>query len=194
VISRGWQPTVVARATFAGRDAIVTADQSGVLRKMRRASSELHVAQTAVVAGLGGLASIPQREHVVAASRDGQLTFLTESRLDVIGRAGEGRRANATSVHVSPTGDYLAVGYDGGFTEIFDLRISKLPSAVQRPLVSMVPADLGVVSTAITTTPMSQHVRALFGLIKAFLEHRFRFDIELGDLVTLTAGDYDISL
>ena len=193
-LGHGWQQTVIARAAFADRDSLVTGDQNGTIRLMRRVGNRFNAGPSAVVAGLGGLATVPQRNHIVAADRSGVLTFFDRSTLATVGYAGDPSHAKATSVHVSPTGEFLAVGYDGGFTELFDLRISELPTLMQRPLVNMVPAHLGVVTSALRHRAMSEPIRRLLELVRAMLEHRFRFDIELGDLVALSAGEYDISL
>src|SRR5690606_15277127 len=80
--------------------------------------------------------------------------------------------------------------------DLFDLRVGELPGLVTRPMTGSVPRHLSTVATALTHTGplMTSATVATLRLLHACLEHRFRFDIEIGDAAPLVAGDYDISL
>ncbi len=176
------------------------ADQTGTVQLLLRRGTELTPVRSVDVAGLGGLATLPHRDQVVVADRSGGLSFLEGRSLavaaqvpPVAGDAGAPAPA-ATSLHVAPGGDFLAVGYDAGFTDLYDLRIGEVPALVTRALVGMVPLHLGTVAAARSSPDLPVAARPVLDLLQTALEHRFRFDIELGDAVSLTSGEYDISL
>src|SRR5690606_6027995 len=97
---------------------------------------------------------------------------------------------------VSPTGDFAAVGHRDGRVELFDLRVRELPEIVAGPVSGLTPRHLSIVATALTHTGplMTSATTTTLELLHACLEHRFRFDIEIGDAAPLVAGDHDISL
>lgn len=200
VVATGFNRTVVARAVFTSPEALAVSDQLGAVRVLLRRGQRLDAVRSAQVAGLGGLAALPQREQVVVADRSGGLSFLDARTLGEAARiapgqgGGERGPVNATSLHVSPRGDFLAVGFDAGFTDLYDLRIGEVPALTGRALVGMVPAQLGVIAAARSAPGLAAPVRTVLDLLHSALEHRFRFDIELGDVVSLSAGEYDISL
>jgi len=195
VLARGYQQTVVARAVLLTPELLATSDQLGDINVLRHQRLALKSIAKTTVEGMGGLAALASRKQLVAATRAGELHFNEQVTLRpaaVI--AGPGDGGQATSLHVGSRGDFLAVGYDSGYTDIYDLRIGDLPSLVSRPLASMVPVHLGVLAAARRVREVDGAPGELLGLLRACLEHRFRFDIEISETVALATGEYDIAL
>ncbi|GIH07155.1 hypothetical protein Rhe02_52220 [Rhizocola hellebori] len=195
VLGRGFQHTVVARAVMLTADLLAASDQNGNINLLRHQRHVLRPIAGASVAGLGGLAAIPSRQHLVAADRAGQLSFYDQTTLKLTSQiACPPGGGHATSVHAGARGDFLAVGYDSGHADIYDLRIGDVPSLVTRSLSSMVPAHLGVLAAARRVRAVSGPPAEVLDLLQACLEHRFRFDIEISETVTIATGEYDIAL
>lgn len=195
VLARGSQQTVVARAVLLTPALLATSGQFGDINVLRHQRSALRSIAKTSVEGLGGLAALAARNQLVVATRAGELQFFEPARLrqeTVI--AGPGDGGQATSLHVGARGDFLAVGYDSGATDIYDLRIGDLPALVNRPLASMVPVHLGVLAAARRVRDVPGAPGEVLDLLRACLEHRFRFDIEIGETVALATGEYDIAL
>lgn len=102
-------------------------------------------------------------------------------------------RPGITCVGTSPSGALLATGHVYGDLVVFDLRLRELGGALGRPLAELLPrhADLAAAAPEQVADP---DVRMLLDLFRAALEHRFRFDVEVGGAVRPVAGAYDIGL
>ncbi|MEU6039048.1 hypothetical protein ABZ801_26930 [Actinomadura sp. NPDC047616] len=197
VLARGTTGQVIVRAEFTDEDTLVCVGNTGVVRQLHRRAGSLHEkARTSVDAAgpLGGLGSTPELDRVIVADRRGALHFLEARTLKTGRKYSSRRREPATSMNLSPSGEFLAVGYGSGSTDLYDLRIGQVPEIARQPLVNLVPRHLGVIGGALASPDLQEGPKELLTLLHACLEHRFRFDIEIGDAVTLSAGEYDISL
>ncbi|WP_405088329.1 hypothetical protein [Microbispora sp. NBC_01389] len=194
VLARGVTERVIARAQFVSHDTLACAGQAGTIKLLRRNGSWLTEPAEINISSLGGLGAITELNRLAAVDRLGTLYFLSTDSLQVVAKVHGRGYGLATSLNVSPRGEFLAVGNDNGRTDLYDLRISEVPAIVEKPLVNLVPRHLGIVGSAQNSRDVSHEVRVLLTLLYACLEHRFRFDIELGDAVKLGVGDYDISL
>ena len=194
VLAGGSNSAVIQRAVFAGSNILAVGSQSGEVQLMRMQGGNLAPTYSCTNRGLGGLAAVPERSQVLVADYYGaNVHVYSGNTLDHIGSITNERWGTARSVNVSANGDLLAVGCSEGFTDIYDLRVGAIPTLVAQPMVTMVPNDIGRLSTAVESAPSAAVSNALSLLLSA-LHHRFRFDIELGDTGMLKAGDYDISL
>ncbi len=199
VLARGENGTITGRAVFTGQDTLVVASKGGTVQLVRRHGDAL-VPGPHNAARLFGLEALPARNEVLVVERTGRRVILDADDLELRWESdtweqAAAQRLKATSAHLSPRGEFLAVGYDEGHTDLYDLRAWNLPALIDRPLVSCVPADLGVVAAARSSGgELEQAARTFLDLMHGLLEYRFRFDIEIGDVGTLTAGEYDISL
>ncbi|GAB2578892.1 hypothetical protein GCM10027168_09710 [Streptomyces capparidis] len=194
VLARGDAGMVVGRAVFTGPDTLVVASKRGTVQVLRRDGDALLPGP--VSAGdVCGLEALPDRREVVLVDRAGRIAVLDAGTLEPVLSSDTAVRG-ATSAHLSPGGEYLAIGYAKGFTDLYDLRVWAVPGLAARPLVNCVPADLHVVAGMRAAGAFPPAARSLLGLLHDVLAHRFRFDIELGtvDAATLSAGEYDISL
>ncbi|MBT8225299.1 MAG: hypothetical protein HKP61_07785 [Dactylosporangium sp.] len=194
VLARGYQQTVVARAVLLEPDLLATSDQRGNVNLLRRVHNDLRPTARTSVPGLGGLAPVGPRRQIVIASREGDLHFHNQTTFAATGTVPGLGDGQATSVHVAPRGDFLAVGFAAGFTDLYDLRIGDVPALATRPLAAMVPAHLGILTAARRARVVTGPSAEILDLLQTCLEHRFRFDIEISDTVTLATGEYDIAL
>ncbi|MFD2688927.1 hypothetical protein ACFS5L_29440 [Streptomyces phyllanthi] len=197
VLARGDGGMIIGRAVFTGPDSLVVASKRGTVQQLGRDGRRL--VPGAVNAGMvRGLEALPGRDEVVLVDERGQILVLDARSLEQQWTSEPGKTwASVTSAHLSPKGEFLAIGYDEGYTDLYDLRTWTLPSLISRPLVACVPADLGVVAGARTARDLPAQAREYLGILHDLLEYRFRFDIEIGrtgDLAALSAGEYDISL
>ncbi|MFC4047663.1 hypothetical protein ACFO1B_55450 [Dactylosporangium siamense] len=193
-VAHGHQRTVVVRALMPEPDLLVTATQQGHVRQYRIDGDALLCVAETFVSGLVGMAAVPSRQQIAVVSGAGRLTFLDQSDLSKIAEMPWAPFDIHTSLDADPHGNYLAAGCAGGSVVLFDLRIADIPEAVGEPLARMAPMHLGVVQSATQVAGLTAHSRELLDLIRACLEHRFRFDIELADTTALAAGDYTIAI
>ncbi|WP_026400793.1 hypothetical protein [Actinomadura rifamycini] len=95
---------------------------------------------------------------------------------------------------VSPDGSLLAAGYRDGRIDLFDLRPRELAAVVRGPVAGLAPRHLRLVTECLGGTAFPAATRAALDLLRTALEHRFRFDVEVGGAVRLAAGEHDIGL
>ncbi|MFV2176425.1 hypothetical protein ACFHW2_02715 [Actinomadura sp. LOL_016] len=187
-----------AWAVFAAHDTLVCAERGGAVRRLRSASGpdphEFAETGRTRLDGVRGLGELPGTGEFVAVDARGDLHVLDAETLawTTVHRADEA--GDPTSATVSPGGDFLAVGDAAGHTDLFDLRVREAPLIAARPVVDLVPRHLGIVAAALTGPAPDPDAAAALRLLEACLEHRFRFDVEIGDAVRLSAGEFDISL
>ncbi|RSN60027.1 hypothetical protein [Actinomadura sp. WAC 06369] len=186
----------VAWTSFADADTLVCAGRGGAVRRLRLCGDAFEeTAQVGLdVHGLVGMVGLPRTGEVVVADDGGGLHVLDAGTLErtAVHRAADVQ--NRTGMTVSPGGDFLAVGNADGSTDLFDLRVHEVPRIVGRPVASLVPGHLAAVGSAMADGPVRRGGGVALRLLEACLEHRFRFDVELGDAVRLSAGEFDISL
>ncbi|MBE1530556.1 hypothetical protein [Actinomadura algeriensis] len=101
---------------------------------------------------------------------------------------------SAGCLAVSPDGSLLAAGYRTGRIDLFDLRPRELAAVVRRPAAALKPRDLRLVTDTLDDAKLPPETRTALDLLRTALEHRFRFDVELGEAVHLAAGEHDVSL
>ncbi|MFC4048559.1 WD40 repeat domain-containing protein [Actinomadura syzygii] len=183
-----------ARAAFVDADTLVYADLSGNVTRLRWDGGVPQPPLRARIPGLGGLVAPSGTGEPMLVDQSGDLHFLDPLTLAATGGHRAPSRRAPTSLTVSPGGDFLAVGDAAGHTDLYDLRVRQVPRIVRRPVVDLVPKHLGIARTALADPAASAEARALLRLLHACLEHRFRFDVEIGDAVALAAGEHDISL
>ncbi|MBE1530553.1 WD40 repeat domain-containing protein [Actinomadura algeriensis] len=184
-------------AAFIDADTLVAAWHGGLVRRLRGTDDPLfEPVETGRVLldGVRGIGALPGTGEVVAVDAGGGLHVLhaDTSEHTTVHRPPEWERP--TSATVAPTGHFLAVGDIDGHTDLFDLRVREVPLIVARPVVDLVPRHLGIVATVLTDESLDPAAAPALRLLEACLEHRFRFDVEIGDAVRLSAGEFDISL
>ncbi|MEV5831427.1 hypothetical protein AB0L25_38255 [Spirillospora sp. NPDC052242] len=185
--------SATARIAFAGPDAVVCAGHDGTLTRVPlgdRRGTWPH----AKLPGFAGLGVLPASGQVIAADGQGDLHFLDGRDLSAGGVHASARSGKPSGLTVSPRGDFLAVGHRDGAIDLFDLRLLEVPTLVRRPMATFVPRHLELVAAACADPAADDGTRRMLDLLRACLEHRFRFDVEIGGAVALAGGEHDISL
>ncbi|MBE1530562.1 hypothetical protein [Actinomadura algeriensis] len=179
---------------FVDADTVVCADARGWTILLRVADGHRVPVRNAQIRGCAGLGVMPGSGQIVVTDRLGDLHFLDGATLKTVDVHRSRAAGRPTGLTVSPAGEFLAAGYGDGRIDLFDLRLREVPALVPRPVADLVPRDLGVVGAALAHPGVTGPDRAVLELLDASLAHRFRFDVELGEAVELTAGEHDISL
>ncbi|MCP2341048.1 hypothetical protein [Actinomadura rupiterrae] len=185
---------VAACAAFASADELVCADQFGLVTRLRRDGGRLVKEAELNVNGMGGVCTVPGTGELVAVAQFGHLHFADAESMRERETVRSEVLRTATTVTVAPSGQFLAVGNALGEAVLYDLRVGWLPRLAEEPLAAVEPGHLGAIAAADGVRRKSAQVKDLLKLMRIAMEHRFRFDNELGDAVPLTARDFDISL
>ncbi|HEY8482368.1 MAG TPA: hypothetical protein VIL71_21290, partial [Spirillospora sp.] len=198
----------MARAAFADAGTVVCAHQDGTIIRMPLPDGRSDLAPPqpqAKVPRLTGLGVLPHSGLVVVTDGRGRLHLFAQTArlagggLEPAGvhglpRGGDTKNGRPTCLTVSPNGDFVAVGYRSGTIDLLDLRAHEIAGIVDRPVVDLLPRHLGLAILASDDTSITGDARTALTLLRTCLEHRFRFDIEIGAAIRLKAGEYDISL
>ncbi|QFG21478.1 WD40 repeat domain-containing protein [Actinomadura sp. WMMB 499] len=191
---RGGRP---ARLAFAAAGLLACGYDTGEVVLLRLSGGTLLRPPGTRVDGLGGLGVRPGTGEPVVVDGRGDLHVLDGAELTTVG----GRRAPApaapTGLAVSPVGDLVAVAGAGGRVDLFDLAdlpVTDLPDLIARPVADLLPRHLGPVGAIGRDPALGPDATALVRLVRLCLEHRFRFDVEIGEAVRLPAGEHDIGL
>ncbi len=141
---------------------------------------------------VSALAALRERRLVLVGDRHGGTHVFAWPSRTHLGTldGGEG----VTSLTVSPTEGFMAIGHPNDQTTLWDLRVGSLPGLVARPLIETTPASLSVVDAALDARGLSPPVHTLLTAMRAALRHRFRHDIEIDRIAAIRAGRYDIAI
>ena len=196
----GWAVTVpaerqVVHAGFTDADTLVCADRRGVVTSWERLSTGWRKAALARFSPLAELGVLPVSGVPVAIERDGDLCLLDPATLAVTHRRPPPPSLERiTGLVVSPKGEFVAVGDEAGHVTVLDVRLREVPDLLLRRQAGLVPRQLDAVGAALAEHRGGENVAKPLRLLHACLEHRFRFDVEIGAAVRLAPGDYEISL
>jgi hypothetical protein len=135
-----------------------------------------------------------QRSAVVlTAGAEGALIFTAWPGGAVLGRVRvEGERL--TSVHVSPGGEFMAVGDSDASMSLWDLRVLELPALLARPFAATLPAHLAAVNAVLDAGAPPAGVGPALRFVQCVLQHRFRYDVEVDEVAGIRAGEFDIEV
>lgn len=185
-----------ARIAFADADTLVCAEHDGTLTRVPLGAGRHEPPRTAKVPGFVGMGVLPRTGQVVVADGHGDLHFFDGERLEDAGVHTTPRHGGPSGLTVSPDGDLLALGHRDGTVDLFDLRPMELPALTRCPMASFVPRHLELVAAACADPARDEPDRRTLELLRACLEHRFRFDVEVevGGSVALAGGEHDIGL
>ncbi len=142
---------------------------------------------------LAGLEYMPSRQLIVSATVDGQIEFHRWPDLSLVGSlvAGENR---LTSLHISPDGAFMATGTSESAMQLWDLRVMDLAPLYEQPLEKARVDYMAAVSGVLASPTLPVPLRRQLELLKALLQRRLRFDIQLDELPQIQPGEFDILL
>jgi len=139
-----------------------------------------------------GIEIMPDQNAVITGSSSGELKFtsLTDGKeLGVASVSGM-----MTSLHISPDKFFMAVGESESRMSLWDLRVFDLPILFSNPLSKAVPKHLGALRAMLSIVDLSLSLRNTLLFVEKALQYRFRYDIEIDEIHTISPGDYDIEI
>ena len=77
---------------------------------------------------------------------------------------------------------------------LWDLRALDVPMMFARPLARSVPIGLAAVHATMSVASLDQRMRQSLRFLECLLRHRFRYEIEIDEVPTIQAGEFDIEI
>lgn len=191
-------PETIARAAFLGPGTLVCHLASGPVARLSLEDGWSGPPSETKPSGRapGGLVALPRSGEAALIDGHGTLSVYggePPERVHVRPPApGHGHWGGRLAV--SSDGSLLAAGHGGGGIDLIDLRPREVAAALRRPAASLTARDLPVVTAVLDGAAPAPGTRAPLELLRAAVEHRSRFDIEIGDAVHPAAGEHDIGL
>jgi WD40 repeat protein len=143
--------------------------------------------------GVQGIEWLGRYSALLTAGAEGALIFTAWPGGSVLGRVRvEGERL--TSVHVSPGGDFMAVGDSDASMSLWDLRVLEVPALLARPFAAALPAHLAAVNALLDAGAQPAGVGPALRFMQCVLQHRFRYDVEVDEVPGIRAGEFDIEV
>jgi hypothetical protein len=140
-----------------------------------------------------GVETIPGKAVLVTVGAEGAVYFTSWPERTRVGQVTTG--SALSSVHISPSGDFMALGHSQSAMSLWDLRVLDIPLLLARPLSGIVPGYLPAVQAALDSLPTSSSEgRRTLLYLQAALRHRFRYDIAIDEVRRIKPGEYDIAL
>jgi WD40 repeat protein len=135
---------------------------------------------------------------VISAGEDGVIRFVNLRDSSIIGEA-QAPFGQATSLHISPDGALMAVGFSqAGSTRsevsLWDLHGLLTYLALVNPFASATSLALRDIRVSMEDTGLSPGTRLALEYAECVLLHRFQYDIEIGAPPTIMAGEFDIEI
>ncbi|MEA4909401.1 MAG: hypothetical protein VB089_17385, partial [Anaerolineaceae bacterium] len=138
-----------------------------------------------------GLHVVPSRNMLLAAGMGGNVFFYATEGLE-----GEGSLVSPipqlTSLHVSPDDRLMAVSSSLAHIGLWDLRLGDLPTLFAMPLALSGTGAVATYRSLLACSSLPGALRPILAFGAALLQHRFRFEIQLGDLPLVSPGEFDI--
>lgn len=137
-----------------------------------------------------GLQYLPNTTWAVSTdSTTDQLVF-TDIHNPKIQKKVAATAAGITALFVSPSGRFMACGHEKMLT-LWDTRLYTIPAILKTPLADFDPGTLPLLNDFLQYPLPVELIRTVL-CIKAILERRFVYDIEVADLPHIQPGEFDI--
>src|SRR5262249_36022323 len=135
------------------------------------------------------------RNHAVilSASTDGLLRFTERAEGKILGEVKvQGERL--TSVHITPGGEFMVVGDSDASMPLWALRLLDVPLLLARPFAQALPIHLPAVNALVADPHVPAGLGPALRYIQTVLQHRFRYDVEVAEMPSIQAGEFDIEI
>ena len=140
-----------------------------------------------------GVEVLSERKIIITAGSNGSVEFTSwENRAPIGSLHIPGERL--TSLRVSPDGSFMAIGDSDSSMSLWDLRALDVPMMFARPLARSVPIGLAAVHVTMSVASLDQRMRQSLRFLECLLRHRFRYEIEIDEVPTIRAGEFDIEI
>jgi hypothetical protein len=130
---------------------------------------------------------------VISAASDGSIHFTALENRTSIGSVGV-PFGPLTSLHISPDELSMAVGSSDAVLSLWDLRGLAIPSVLFQPFAQSTVLVVPVLDDLIDNESLPPQARLALKFAACVLRHRFRYDIEIGELPTIMMGEFDIEI
>jgi len=192
----GTKRAAIPCAAFVGEGTLVIGSHGGEVTVQQRQGNRFHPEAVPLVRhekAIRGMEVVGGGSVLLTADAEGDIRFTTWPGRDTVGTIrveGEG----LTSLHVSPGGEFLAVGESDQAMSLWDLRVLTAPLLLSRPAARATPGDLAAVDLLAADERLSAAARRGLEFLRCVLQYRFRFDIEVSEAPTIQRGDFDIEI
>ncbi len=161
-----------------------------------RSSSIIPGSLSEITGTVQGLAVVPGRPVVLAATNEGVIHFLEWGKTPRLIGSVQAPTTRLTSLTISPDGAFMAVGDADASFSLWDLRVLELGQLFEQPLASATPRQLGALSAVLESgAELPTSLKNLLRYAQLIVRHRLRFAIELTEEVSsIQAGDFDIEI
>jgi hypothetical protein len=202
--SRNNLPAVVEHAVFTPDGKFIVAGQNNgelLLCLNERKVGQRYVDKPELLPKLSragqaveGLALLYEHDTLICASADGQLNFYNWTRQENVGQA-HAPGSRLISMTVSADGAFMATGDSDSSFSLWDLRALELRRFFGLPLAQGKPIHLAAIAALHELKPeLNASVATALDFIEIVLRHRFRYDVEIGEVSSIQAGDFDIEI
>jgi WD40 repeat protein/HEAT repeat protein len=150
-----------------------------------------------------GLETLKRHQMIVSADAAGNIRFTRWADRQIPGKiiqpnASEpgqsGSKTRTTSLHISPDESFMALGHADAHLSLWDLRPLDVPDLLSKPLAHSTPNQLAALDLVQNLPSLTEKSRRSLAVLLRLLRHRFRFDIEVSEVASIQAGEYDIEI
>ncbi|MCP4398207.1 MAG: WD40 repeat domain-containing protein [bacterium] len=140
-----------------------------------------------------GLTIHANSSTVISAGSQGELHFSDWGKLEARSKLHFPEQ-KFTSLHTSCDGAFMATGNSDSSMTLWDLRMLDVPGLFIRPFAKASPDHLIAISELAADERIASDARRSLRFMQKILQYRFRFDIEIDEIPTIKAGEFDIEI
>lgn len=130
---------------------------------------------------------------VVSAAFDGSIHFTDLENRTSVGNVHV-PDGPLTSLHISPDESFMAVGSSEAVLSLWDLRGLVIPGVLLQPFAQSAVLVVPILGNLIDNESLPPQARLALKFAACVLRHRFRYDIEIGELPMIMMGEFDIEI
>lgn len=139
-----------------------------------------------------GLANLGHIKTIMTAGSEGEIRFF-QGPNHLFSQKIDCQPKKLSSLSISPSEEFMAVGTAGSGLDFWDLRILDIPDLFEKPLLTAKPSQI-VILNDLMKLELPQPIHNSFKFINQILQHRYRYDVELQEIPNIQAGEFDIIL
>lgn len=140
-----------------------------------------------------GVGVISRQNVLITASYDGEVRLIGLENQEVMG-SYEAPLGRVTSLHISPNDDFMVLGNSESLLSFWDLRGLDIQWLLTSSFGEVSLTDLPVLDMALRNEVLPDRAQATLKYAECILRHRFRFDIEVGEVPSIMMGEFDIEI